>query len=677
MWQRKDYVNIERCTYLLRKLCFNIFLAAMVFINLPALAQEKHLVQIKTFDQQLQVMKNVEVSINGKDFISVGNKGTAFIELNENDLPIRNIKIKNEQLEPASWNNSKGVVEIIIRKKSYHVAHLLLQDVSKKPIAFSKVVFKGNKTVSATTDVSGKFEVPLGLDEKIISADQFTIQDYKVTGLLLSEQESILTIDPIKNEKVNQTPITNREYFKDFDLSKIDSIQSLTVFWAIFKNYSEKDLSPEAKRRVDAKFAQLLGRLQDSALQKKNPFMGKISDSSFVSDDLKNLLSKATLESQTLQEQRLDFDDKINIINNKLAAGVINLDPQTRSKLLNDLNLLERLLSQNESRFFKNQNDYRQIINSLKEKFFDVENLENKLSESEAQRMEEQRVFQQRLLAISGVVAVFAIFIILLVYFSNELRKQRKKLLEANEKINRINDDLEIIVLERTQSLEEAHKELDTFLYRASHDLRSPVCSIIGLCNIAMHLSPKEFIERVENITVGMDKLLKKLSMISEINEPTNYSSVTMRQVVENVKHKFNYLIKGEGIQFHIDCPTDVVFHSYPNLIEGIVSNLLENALFFSMVRNPEHSRVEFKAEVKGNAVEFSVYDNGIGVENVIRDRLFDMFFKGHERSKGNGLGLYIVQKSVHALEGRIKMESEPGHYSKFIVQLPLKMVAV
>ena len=269
--------------------------------------------------------------------------------------------------------------------------------------------------------------------------------------------------------------------------------------------------------------------------------------------------------------------------------------------------------------------------------------------------------------------------ILMLIYFGDKLKKQKKELVSVNGEIKRINENLESLVAERTKLLEEANRELDTFLYRASHDLRSPVCSIIGLCNIALHLSngeSKELVERVVLTTETMDKLLKKLSIISEINQPTNFSSITMLDLIENVKADFAKTIQGQNINFTIDCPADLVMYSYPNLIETILSNLIENAFFFSVMKNPNNAKVQLTAAIRQDQIEISVQDNGIGVDNTISHRLFDMFFKGNEYPKGNGLGLYIVQKSVQALDGRIEVESIVGSFAKFVVYLPLKPIA-
>lgn len=652
-------------------------------IVIPSFAQKKQLVQIKTFDQQLTPYRNIEISLNGKGYFAVGNKGVAFVELSEEDFPLKTIAIKDEKLEAASWNYSKGTIEIIIRSKNYHLARVVIHDQNSMPISHAQVTFHGKKSTSGNTNKEGQLEIPVALDEKINSVNQFSVHDFVITKLSSIEDKIILTVDRITPTRKSEEPVISKnsaEYFKDFDLSKLDSIQSLTVFYAIFKNFQISDMSAVARRKIDAKFNQLVLEFQDSVGQNQLKFVGKISDSSYVTDDIKSLLEKAENERKTLEEQRSEFDQNIQIIQEKLESGITNLDETTRANLLSDLTRLEMLLIENEGRFYKNQNDYRSIINSLKEKYFDVTDLENRLSESEAKRLEEQRAFRQKLFITLAVLLVFSVLILLLIYFSDKLKKQKKALVLANGEISRINENLETLVAERTKLLEDAMKELDTFLYRASHDLRSPVCSIIGLCNIALHMSngeSRDLVERVVLTTTNMDKLLKKLSIISEINQPTNFSSITLLDLMENVKENYADTIRDQQIKFTMDCPGDLVIFSYPNLIETILVNLVENAIFYSVMKDPQNAKLELRAAIKNNQVEISLYDNGIGVEEEIRHRLFDMFFKGHENSKGHGLGLYIVQKSVQALEGTIEVESNLGSFTRFVVKLPMKPMAL
>jgi len=72
------------------------------------LAQDKQTVKVKTFDPKLHSLKNIEVSLNNNEYVSTGKKGVAIVELSNTDLPIKSVKIKDDNLEAASWNLSKG-----------------------------------------------------------------------------------------------------------------------------------------------------------------------------------------------------------------------------------------------------------------------------------------------------------------------------------------------------------------------------------------------------------------------------------------------------------------------------------------------------------------------------------------------------------------------------------------
>ena len=680
VFKRPDLECSKGAKHISTRWCFPIIF--LLFASGASYGQTKQMVQVKAFDQALTPYKNIELSVNQKDFFSVGSQGVAFIELFETDFPLKSIKVKDEKLEAASWNYSKGIIEVIIRTRSYQMMGVAARNVDGSPLSNRKVVFKGRTSTTTETNQEGRFEVPLGLDEKIQSHEQFLIHDFRSVSIQQSNgQPTVMFVPLAVNKPVEESVEVHAQtpnYFKTFDLSKLDSIQSLTVFYAIFKNFPIKDMSESAKRRIDSKFHELVIQLQDSIRDNRSNVMGRISDSSFVDDDIKSLLSQAKQESEMLDLQRAEFDEKIMIIQNKLAEGITTMDERTRANLLSDLMKLEAILTQNENRFYKNQSDYRGMIDALKEKYFDISELENKLTESEARRLEQQREFRQKLFVTLSVLLVFAVLVLLLVYFSDKLKKQKKELQRVNGEIKRINENLEDLVSQRTKLLEDANKELDTFLYRASHDLRSPVCSIIGLCNIAMSTSDgesKDLVQKVVFTTSIMDKLLKKLSIISEINQPTNFSSITLVDLLEDVRDVFSKIAAEQKINLTIDCPADLVIYSYPNLIESILINLIENAFFFGSMKDPENVSVEVTATIKNDKVEISVLDNGIGIDNEINDRVFDMFFKGHEQSKGSGLGLYIVQKAVQALEGEIQVESVVNEYTRFTVYLPLQQM--
>lgn len=659
-----------------------LLLPVWLVIHQQVTAQEKHTVQVKAFNEQLKPFPNIEISLNGREFVAIGKNGSAYIELHNDDLPPESVKIKNRELEAASWNYSKGVLEIIVRKKNYKLLEFVVQDLKEQPVRDTDITFKGKTTVSTRTSGEGKFQMPVALDEGAMTPEKFSIANYTIAKVIASGNEQVLVVQPVPGT-VREAPVAsnpaeiNQEYFRDFDLSNLDSIKSVTVFYAIFKNYHVSDLDDAVKRKLDAKLKDLVEQLDDPINNEgHNSFFGRISDSSFVSDDISNLLAQAALENRQLDQNKGEFDGKIQVIREKLEAGIGNLNEETRVKLLTDLKKLEILLQENESKFYENQSHYRLILRSINENFFNYENLENRLSLVEAQRLQDQEMFRKRILTILAIVAIFVVIVVLLIAVRNKLKAQKKELVIANAEIKRINENLEHLVFQRTKLLQEANRELDLFLYKASHDLRAPLCSIIGLGNLATTNmgaeESRDLFEKVVHTAHSMDRLLNKLRIISEINQPGKYTNVEILPMVEAIKDHFASFLKQNKIDFTINCPDNLQLYSNKTLTEAILFYLLENAVLFSARKKSGAPRIEFIARNVNDQVEFTVHDNGIGIDKSIRHKVFDMFFIGQEGSAGNGLGLYIVGKSVHALKGNITLDSEVDSYTRFVVRIPL-----
>ena len=646
-------------------LLFFCFLSAD---TIPLWAQETNMIQIKAFDQEMNAASNISISINDGEFIPLADKKSTFYDIPKSALPPKSIKLNRPEWEVESWNFSKGTLEIIIRPKTYQVVKLSVQTLSKKPLVGITVEYFGRKNVKATTDAAGNIELPIALDEQLTSNAQFAVTGYKVVRLLSNTSAKVLVVE---QQKQSDKPDASQPT-RNFDIATLDSIRSLTVFYSMLKTQNMSDLDEATRRRIDARFHELVGELQPR--ERKNEFVSRISDSSFVKNDVENLLEQAKLESSMMDEFRREFDDKIDVINKKLTGGTSSLTATERENLLDDLTTLEDVLRQNEDKFYKNISDYRIILRSLKASFSDIKDLQDKLSASEIRRLEEQQEFRTKILLAVTTLTLFGALLIWSMLLRNRVVSQKKSLVKANDEIQRINENLEVLVFERSRQLVEAYKEMDIFLYRASHDLRAPICTIIGLCNLAMHEANgnEELVNKISNTAIKMDGLLKKLKMISEVNQPSNYSPVVISNMIAKICSVFNRTISQHNIEVVIDDDATEHFFSYPDLIEIILYNLIENAMFFSTLTRGRRPKIQIMTSVQENNLFISVYDNGVGIDDETRIKLWTMFFVGHEHSKGNGLGLYIVMKSVQTLNGRIDLETDSGAFTRFSVSLPI-----
>ncbi|MBX2956694.1 MAG: hypothetical protein KF846_11085 [Cyclobacteriaceae bacterium] len=636
------------------------------------IAQTKQRVQVKAFDQQLKPYKNLELLINNSIKVNTGERGYDFVEMSESDFPIRSVQVNNEGLEPASWNFSKGILEITVRKKNYRLVPVLVVTDQQQPVAKIEVTYTGVRRLKVVTNNDGRIELPLDPDEQMGSMDQFIIVGYRPMSLVSRNNTYTLTISRIIQEESKQVvpspEATKPSYQRTLD--QLDTTKSLSSFYQVIRDIPLNDLREEDKRIVDGRFNTLLRAMQES-VRAERPARVYISDTSAVSEDLRLLIEQANRESQELENQRVEFELQIGALNRKFSSGLADLDPESREKLLGEIAILERIIRENDSRFTSNQSEFKRILDELKEKYFDISTLETRLTESEALRLQEQREFRQRILIALGVVALFSILIVLLIRLSARLRSQKKKLTVANNEIRMINANLENIVSKRTKMLREANAELDTFLYKASHDLRTPVASIYGLCSLADHIPKEELLGKILDSNTRMDRLLISLNVISEINQPSDYGEVSLREAAERILKKFTADIKRNNVQVLFSCPDIISIKTYPHLLEVVITNMVDNALFFGSLSDVTEQRLAVSIAQAGEQIEITVEDNGIGIDESVRPNIFNMFFKGTEQSRGNGLGLYILSRCLRPMKGNVSVDSKTGAYSRFTVQLP------
>jgi signal transduction histidine kinase len=254
-----------------------------------------------------------------------------------------------------------------------------------------------------------------------------------------------------------------------------------------------------------------------------------------------------------------------------------------------------------------------------------------------------------------------------------EIQAQSEELSEASETITQINKELEQKIEARTSELKEAYKELDIFFYRASHDFRRPITTFMGLAGVAKVTVKDpvslELFDKVNETAASLDKMLLKLQSISDVgSQQMVFKEVFLKALTEEVLDGFRKLIQQKKITVNLDVNEETPLVSYPAMVKIIIENLIENAIHFSAF---EHPFVSIKAKVTGEMASIEVEDNGQGIMDEYKARIFEMYFRANEHSKGNGLGLYIARKAAQKLNGHIYFATKYGVGSSFTVALP------
>jgi PAS domain S-box-containing protein len=223
------------------------------------------------------------------------------------------------------------------------------------------------------------------------------------------------------------------------------------------------------------------------------------------------------------------------------------------------------------------------------------------------------------------------------------------------------------------ETLKTTNQELETFIYRASHDLRGPLASIIGLANLSkLEIKDELSLKYLSMIGTGTEKLdytlteLVKAMEIKNINEFNN--EIDFGAMINESLNKFEFFPGYSRLNIKTNISIKNTFRSNKFILETIIQNLIENAIKYQNYAAPE-SFLNINISQNREGINILVEDNGLGIEQSIQDRIFDMYFRGASDLKGSGLGLYLVKKGVEKLNGRIHLSSTKGEGAAFSIK--------
>jgi signal transduction histidine kinase len=230
-------------------------------------------------------------------------------------------------------------------------------------------------------------------------------------------------------------------------------------------------------------------------------------------------------------------------------------------------------------------------------------------------------------------------------------------------------------VKSKNVDLQKTNAELDRFFYSTSHDLRSPLLSIKGLVNIAKNETAdnriKQYLTMMNDRTDKLDLFIKDIIDYSK-NKRTEVrpEKLDVTKLVHEVQENFQFLEGAEKIQFLHEIQIQEAFTDKTRLTV-ILNNLISNAIKYHQLDQTE-PWIKVKMHNGNQTLSIVVSDNGPGIDAERQSKIFDMFYRGTERSKGSGLGLYIVKETIAKMNGTIKVESVEGEGTSFIVKLPV-----
>ncbi len=238
----------------------------------------------------------------------------------------------------------------------------------------------------------------------------------------------------------------------------------------------------------------------------------------------------------------------------------------------------------------------------------------------------------------------------------------------------------EKMIREQNAMLEKTNTELDRFVYSVSHDLKSPLSSILGLMSIAELSKDRDEIMRC--LTMMRERVDTLNGFIEEIidysrNTRTDaiFKKTDIPAMIQKVIDGLNYMENMEQIRMDIRMTPGAMMVTDPGRLKIILNNLIGNAVKYHNTRRDDPFICVGLEENSDHHILY-VKDNGQGIPPDLQKRVFEMFYRGHESSKGSGLGLYIAREMARKLEGDITLVSEKNEGSTFMVRLPKKSLA-
>ncbi len=224
------------------------------------------------------------------------------------------------------------------------------------------------------------------------------------------------------------------------------------------------------------------------------------------------------------------------------------------------------------------------------------------------------------------------------------------------------------------EKLQLAQRELNTFIYKSSHDLKGPLSSILGLIQLLEKEnegnSATPCVNMIRHSAEKLDRMLNELLNVVRIKREKIYpEQINFKTELDFVLNAFESTSGFGSICKKISVDTHKELRTDKKLLSSVLHNLIDNAIRYR--KNCEDDFIQVHIHDFMHGVKIEITDNGVGFDEKTRGNIFMMFNKGNNNSNGNGLGLYVVKNAIDRLGGYIEVFADSGSFTRFTVFLP------
>lgn len=389
--------------------------------------------------------------------------------------------------------------------------------------------------------------------------------------------------------------------------------------------------------------------------------------------------------TREIEKERLLYEEKnheiqseiLNIRDNLINEEEIN--PEQRLVLKRYLGNMERALAQNSEAIRQSEERTREALQKLRLIIMEKDSL-NVVAQGKIVRMEEEKAateqsYRQKLTIYSAIIVVLVIIALMIYVFAVKLRRQKHWLAEVNKRLKSMQQELTRSLQElnlRKAQIEGHNNQLELFVYKASHDIKGPLRSIIGLTQIGIadvkDSVAQEYFSHIHKSTKRLDNLLADLLLLTKANQAeVEKQEINLPAMVQEIIQSFKNIQYFDKVQVKVDIQEGIFFQSDEKMLYSVIQNFVENAIKYCDP-SKEEMFLNISIQQELGKTTFLFHDNGLGIEEENLPKIFDMFFKTDPSSEGTGLGLHIVKVTIEKLGGTIKVRSSKGKGSLFTI---------
>lgn len=231
------------------------------------------------------------------------------------------------------------------------------------------------------------------------------------------------------------------------------------------------------------------------------------------------------------------------------------------------------------------------------------------------------------------------------------------------------------VLAKQNETLTKINKELDSFVYSISHNLRAPLMSVLGLLDLARNENNSvvihQYHEMMKSSVCKLDDTLKEILEYSRnARQGLVINEIDFQKTINDNFERMQFMPGYERIRKEIFIEGESHFFSDHYRLSLILNNLISNAIKYSDPAK-ETSFLHITIRLDEEKASLTFRDNGIGIEKSYIEKVFNMFFRATEKNEGAGLGLYIVKEAVEKLGGTIELESQMSKGTVFKIELP------